>query len=127
MTTKYWKSALMVILAFVLTACTSQSRKTASNLDMKHPRYSSRECQVALGNAQLQDTIKQARVLTSPVLILMSGGLFVPLLAVNAGLDAVDHLEASDISRHCGGSEIPNRDIAIEIIKGVGFGIGVSK
>lgn len=109
----------------LLSACASQSRKTASNLDMNHPRYGSRECQMALGNAQLQDSIKQTRMLASPLVLLLSGGsLFVPLLAVNAGFDTVDHLEASDISVYCGGPETPNGEIAREVLKGVGFGIG---
>ncbi len=118
----------LLLLCFVLTGCASQSRKTASNLDMNHPRYASRECQMALGNAQLHDSIKHTRALASPLVLLLSGGsMFVPLLAVNAGLDTVDHLEASDISVYCGGPETPNREIAKEVIKGVGFGIGVRK
>ncbi len=120
--------ALLLCLVLALGACSSQSRRTASNLDMSHPRYASRECQMALGNAQLQDSIKQARVLASPLALLLSGGtLFLPVLAVNAGLDTVDHLEASDISVYCGGPETPNREIAKEVLKGVGLGIGVRK
>jgi len=69
-----------------------------------------------------------SRPVRCSVLLLLSGGsLFVPLLAVNAGLDTVDHLEASDISVYCGGPQTPNREIAKEVIKGVGFGIGVRK
>ena len=119
---------LLCLTCLALGACTSQSRKTSSNLDMNHPRYASRECQMALGRAQLHDNIKQSRVLASPVAVLLSGGtLFLPVLAVNAGLDAVDHLEASDISVYCGGPETPNRDIAKEVLMGVGFGIGTGR
>ncbi len=117
-----------LLICLTLSACTSQSRKTASNLDMSHPRYTSRECQMALGRAQLHDNIKQTRVMASPVAVLLSGGsLFVPMLVVNAGLDTVDHLEASDISVYCGGPETPNREIAKEVLIGVGFGIRVGK
>lgn len=116
------------LACLALSACTSQSRKTASNLDMSHPRYASRECQMAMGRAQLHDNIKQTRVMASPVAVLLSGGsLFVPMLVVNAGLDTVDHLEASDISVYCGGTETPNAEIAKEVFMGVGFGIGVGK
>lgn len=97
-------------------------------MDMNHPRYPSRECQMALGNAQLQDSIKQMRVLATPLVLLLGGGsLFVPVLAVNAGLDTVDRLEASDISVYCGGPESANREIAKQVLMGVGFGIGLRK
>lgn len=116
------------LLCLALSACTSQSRKTSSNLDMNHPNYTSRECQMALGRAQLHDTIKQSRVIASPVAVLLSGGsLFLPMLALNASLDTVDHLEASDISVYCGGPETSNTEIAKEVLMGVGFGIGVGK
>ncbi len=119
---------LLISLAPVLSGCTSQSRKTSSNLDMNHPRYASRECQMALGRAQLHDTIKQSRVIASPVAVLLSGGAWLlPMLAVNAGLDTVDHLEASDISVYCGGPETSNGEIAKEVLMGVSFGIGVGK
>jgi hypothetical protein len=117
-----------LVVCLALSACTSQSRKTSSNLDMNHPRYASRECQMALGRAQLHDNIKQSRVIASPVAVLLSGGtLFLPMLAVNAGLDTADHLEASDISVYCGGPETPNDEIAKDVLMGVGFGIGVGK
>ena len=118
----------VLLACLALSACTSQSRKTSSNLDMSHPRYASRECQMALGRAQLHDNIKQSRVIASPVAVLLSGGaLFLPMLAVNAGLDTADHLEASDISVYCGGPETPNGEIAKDVLMGVGFGIGVGK
>ena len=114
----------VLLTCLALSACTSQSRKTSSNLDMNHPRYASRECQMALGRAQLHDNIKQSRVMASPVAVLLSGGsLLLPVLAVNAGLDTVDHLEASDISVYCGGPETPNGEIAKEVLMGVGFGM----
>jgi len=69
----------VLLVSLALSACTSQSRKTSSNLDMNHPRYASRECQMALGRAQLHDNIKQSRVIASPVAVLLSGGtLFCP-------------------------------------------------
>ncbi len=115
-------------LLLALSACTSQSRKTSVNLDPAHPRYASRECQMAMSRAQWQDRIKQSRVLASPVAVLLSGGAWLlPVLALNAGLDTVDHLEASDISVGCGGPETPNANIAKDVLMGVGFGLGVGK
>ena len=118
----------MLGLMLALAACTSQSRKTATHLDVSHERFSSRECQISQARAQLHDNIKLSRVVASPVAVLLSGGaLFLPLLAVNAGLDAADHLDASDISVDCGGPETPNTEIAKEVLMGVGFGASVGK
>lgn len=118
-------SVLLLLMVLGLGACTSYSRKTSANLDMSHPRYASRECQMALGRAQLHDNIKQSRVIASPAAVLLSGGAWLlPVLAVNAGLDTVDHLEASDISVYCGGPETPNAEIAKDVLMGVGFGLG---
>lgn len=122
------RMVLLAVLVSALVGCTSQSRKTSSNLDMSHARYASRECQLAQGRAQLHDNIKQSRAIASPIAVLLSGGAWlVPVLAINAGLDTVDHLEASDISVDCGGPETPNADIAKEVFMGVGFGIGMGK
>ena len=122
------RSIVLACAVLTLSACTSQSRKTASNLDMSHEHYASRKCQLALGRAQMHDNIKQSRIVASPVAVLLSGGAwFLPVLAVNAGLDAVDHLEASDISVDCGGPETPNDEIAKQVLMGVGFGIGMGK
>lgn len=125
---RLWRLLLWAAVALGLGACTSYSRKTSVNLDTTHPRYASRECQMAMSRAQLHDDIKQSRVIASPVAVLLSGGAwFLPLLAVNAGLDTVDHLEASDISVYCGGPETPNTDIAKDVLMGVGFGLGMGK
>lgn len=125
---RLWRLLLWATVALGLGACTSYSRKTSVNLDTTHPRYASRECQMAMSRAQLHDDIKQSRVIASPVAVLLSGGAwFLPLLAVNAGLDTVDHLEASDISVYCGGPETPNTDIAKDVLMGVGFGLGMGK
>ena len=74
------------------------------------------------------DNIRYTRTLASPVALLVGGAPWLlPLLAVNAGLDTVDHLEASDLSVYCGGPEKPNGQIAREVMMGVGFGLGLSK
>ena len=125
---RLWRVCVWGALLLALSACSSQSRKTSVNLDPTHPRYASRECQMALGRAQVHDQIKQSRLLASPVLLLLGGGAwFLPVMAVNAGLDTVDHLEASDISVDCGGPETPNAEIARNVLLGVGVGLGVGK
>ena len=83
---------------------------------------------MALGQVARQDNIRYTRTLASPVLLLVGGAPWLlPLLAVNAGLDTVDHLEASDLSVYCGGPEKPNGQIAREVMLGVGFGLGLGK
>ena len=122
------RAIVLVCAVMALSACTSQSRKMASNLDMSHPDYASRKCQLSLARAQVHDNIKQSRIVASPVAVLLSGGAwFLPVLAINASLDAVDHLEASDISVDCGGLETPNDEIAKQVLMGVGFGLGMGK
>ena len=114
--------------ALVLVGCASQTRQVASNLDMHKPEYQSRGCQMALGQVATQDTIRYTRTLASPVALLIGGAPWLlPVLALNAGLDTVDHLEASDLSVHCGGAEKPNGQIAREVMLGVGFGLGLGK
>ena len=123
----WWRRALLCgVLA--LAGCGSQMRQVASNLDMHNPQYQSRECQMALGQVARQDTIRHTRTLASPLALLVGGAPWLlPLLAVNAGLDTVDHLEASDLSVYCGGPEKSNAQIAREVMLGVGFGLGLGK
>ena len=123
-----WFKGLALCAALTLAGCSSQTRQVASNLDMHKPEYQSRECQMALGQVARQDNIRYTRALASPVALLVGGAPWLlPLLAVNAGLDTVDHLEASDLSVYCGGAEKPNGQIAREVMMGVGFGLGLSK
>jgi len=128
-----WGSRVLgaaLVLAWVLwlTGCTSQSRKTMVNLDASHERYRSQECQMAMGRAPVHDDIKYSRMIASPVAVLLSGGaLALPVLAVNAGLDTVDHMDASDMSVYCGGPETSNASMAKDVLLGVGFGLGMGK
>ena len=123
-----WLRRGLLCGALALAGCSSQTRQVASNLDMHKPEYQSRECQMALGQVARQDHIRYTRTLASPVALLIGGAPWLlPLLAVNAGLDTVDHLEASDLSVYCGGPEKPNGQIAREVMLGVGFGLGLGK
>lgn len=123
-----WWRRVLLCAALVLAGCSSQTRQVASNLDMRQAAYQSRECQMALGQVARQDTIRHSRALATPLALLVGGAPWLlPLLVVNAGLDTVDHLEASDLSVYCGGPEKPNGQIAREVMLGVGFGLGLSK
>ena len=115
-------------LTLALAGCSSQTRQVASNLDMHKPEYHSRPCQMALGQVATQDNIRYSRTLASPVALLIGGAPWLlPVLAINAGLDTVDHLEASDLSVQCGGPEKSNGQIAREVMLGGGFGLGLGK
>lgn len=119
---------MVLVWVLWLSGCSSQSRKTMVNLDASHERYGSRECQMAMGRAPVHDDIKYSRIIASPVAVLFSGGaLALPVLAVNAGLETVDHLDASDMSVYCGGPETSNANIAKDVLMGVGFGLSMGK
>jgi hypothetical protein len=109
-----------------VSGCASQSTKTAVNLDPSKPDYSSDRCSTLMAEAKSQDEIKLSRTIASPVVIMLSGGvLALPVLAVNAGFDAFDHMTASDMAIACGGEGKSLREISKDVVKGVGFGIAV--
>jgi hypothetical protein len=45
------------------------------------------------------------------------------LLGINIGLDALDHLDASHVSKACGGFATPSENILEKVLLGAGFGI----
>ena len=70
----------------------------------------------------MHDEIKFARSIATPSLLLLTGGGYLlPLLGVNMGLDALDHFDASYVSKVCGGMEIPSRNILERVVLGAGF------
>lgn len=112
-----------------LTGCASQSELTAIHLDRDHPHYKSRSCQNSLSASELHKGVKSATMIATPALLLLSGGLLLPVVAVNAGLDAADRVDASTMADQCGGrgqkaSEIA-KDVAIGVSVGVATGGGL--
>jgi hypothetical protein len=72
----------------------------------------------------LHDDIKLTRTIATPSLLLLTGGTYlIPLVGVNMGLDALDHLDASHISKACGGFATPPKNIFEKVLLGAGFGI----
>jgi hypothetical protein len=72
----------------------------------------------------MHDDIKISRTIATPTLLVLSGGsLFFPLLGINIGLDALDHLDASHVSIACGGFATPSENILEKVLLGAGFGI----
>ena len=120
-----WLSAIVGVM--LLTGCASESRVKVVNLDQRHQMYKTEGCQQAITNAKVYDDMKLARIVASPVVILLSGGsLLLPVLATNAGLETLDHMEASSISVSCGGPETSTEDMAMEVLKGAAIGLTTS-
>ena len=120
-----WLSAIVGVM--LLTGCASESRVKVVNLDQRHQMYKTEGCQQAITNAKVYDDMKLARIVASPVAILLSGGsLLLPVLATNAGLETLDHMEASSISVSCGGPETSTEDMAMEVLKGAAIGLTTS-
>jgi hypothetical protein len=118
--------ATIASVAF-LAGCASESRVKVVNLDQRHQMYKTEGCQQAITNAKVYDELKLARIVASPVAILLSGGtLLLPVLATNAGLETLDHMEASSISVSCGGPETSTEDMAMEVLKGAAIGLTTS-
>ena len=72
----------------------------------------------------MHDEIKFARSIATPSLILLTGsGYLLPLLGMNMGLDALDHFDASYVSKVCGGMATPSRNILERVVLGAGFSL----
>ena len=72
----------------------------------------------------MHDEIKFARSIATPSLLLLTGGGYLlPLLGVNMGLDALDHFDASYVSKVCGGMATPSRNILERVVLGAGFNL----
>ena len=69
--------------------------------------------------------LKLARMVASPVLVALSGGLLLPVVALNTGLDLSDHVDASDMADRCGGRGKNNADIASDVAAGAAVGLAV--
>lgn len=121
---RWWGTMVCVTM---LAGCASESRVKVVNLDQRHQMYKTEGCQQAITNAKVYDELKLARIVASPVAILLSGGtLLLPVLATNAGLETLDHMEASSISVSCGGPETSTEDLAMEVLKGAAIGLTTS-
>lgn len=121
------KPALSTIAVLVtslsLAGCVSISSKTFAGLNRDHPKFDSQDCQVAADDTRVHDELKLMRTLISPVAVMISGGLFLPVLAANVSLDTVDRLDASRMEVHCGGEGKTAFDIAQGVVGGAAFGI----
>lgn len=116
--------AIAVLLTASLTAgCVSTSSKTFAELDRDHPKFESKDCQAAADDTRIHDEIKLMRTLISPVAVMISGGLLLPVVVANVSLDTADRLDASRMEVHCGGQGKSGVDIAQGVVGGAAFGL----
>jgi hypothetical protein len=74
--------------------------------------------------AELHDDIHLTRVISTPLVLLVSGGgALLAVMATNMGLDALDRFDASHVFVSCGGTETPGFNIAERVVLGAGFNL----
>lgn len=114
----------VALLALTLSGCASQTRNMAESISPHGPQYTDAACQRSFELAPLHDDIKLTRSIATPTLLLLSGGSYLlPLLGVNMGLDALDHLDASHVSKACGGFATAAENILEKVVLGAGFSL----
>jgi hypothetical protein len=121
--TRLWLS-LFVVMVLSLSGCASHTRSMADSISPQDPQYQAAACQRSFELAPLHDDIKLTRSIATPSLLLMTGGTYLlPLLGVNIGLDALDQLDASHVSKACGGLGTPAKNILERVVLGAGFSL----
>ncbi len=117
------RPAAGLVILVSLTGCASQSELTAIQLDSNHPQYNSRSCQNSRAASERHKEAKIASMVATPALLLLSGGLLLPVVAANAGLDAADRLDASTMAESCGGQGLSTSDIVKDVAIGASVGV----
>jgi hypothetical protein len=121
--TRFWLS-LFVVMVLSLSGCASHTRSMADSISPQDPQYQAAACQRSFELAPLHDDIKLTRSIATPSLLLLTGGTYLlPLLGVNIGLDALDQLDASHVSKACGGLGTPAKNILERVVLGAGFSL----
>ena len=121
--TRLWLS-LFVVWGLSLSGCASHTRSMADSISPQDPQYQAAACQRSFELAPLHDDIKLTRSIATPSLLLLTGGGYLlPLLGVNIGLDALDQLDASHVSKACGGLGTPAKNILERVVMGAGFSL----
>ena len=121
--TRLWLS-LFVVWGLSLSGCASHTRSMADSISPQDPQYQAAACQRSFELAPLHDDIQLTRSIATPSLLLLTGGGYLlPLLGVNIGLDALDQLDASHVSKACGGLGTPAKNILERVVMGAGFSL----
>lgn len=114
--------AVAVALVVFLGGCASQSELAALRLDPSNPKYRSEGCQSSIAGSAVHRDVKSVTMVATPVLLILSGGLLLPVVAANAGLDAVDRVDASNMTTRCGGQGESGSEIAGSVATGAALG-----
>lgn len=115
---------MCVVLAISLTACASNTRIMAESINPETENFKDPVCQRSFQLATLHDDIKLTRTIATPSLLLLTGGTYlIPLIGLNIGLDALDHVDASHVSQVCGGFATPPKNILEKVLLGAGLGV----
>ena len=113
-----------VLVLVSLTGCASHTRSMAQSINSSSEKFKETVCQRSFELAPLHDEIRLTRTIATPTLLLLSGGAYLlPMLGINMGLDALDHLDASHVSRACGGFATPAENILEKVVLGAGFSL----
>ncbi len=113
----------VAVAACLLCACASESELTAIRLDTSHPLYATEACQQSMSAARIHEDTKLVSTIATPVLVFLSGGLLLPLIGANAGLDAVDRIDASNMAIRCGGKGKTANQITEGVLQGAAMGL----
>ena len=113
----------VILFGIALAGCASESELAAIRLDTSHPLYKSEACQHALSKVQNHKEAKSVSTVATPVLVFLSGGLLLPVVAANAGLDTVDRVDASNLEMRCGGKGKTREEITEKVVGGAALGI----
>jgi hypothetical protein len=119
----FLRLSVAAITGGLLCGCASESELTAIRLDTSHPLYASEACQQSLSAAQVHQDAKLVSSIATPVLVLLSGGLLLPLVGANAGLDVVDRVDASNMATRCGGKGKTADQITAGVVQGAALGL----
>lgn len=111
-------SLLLLPLAALLPGCASQSELTEIGLDPAHPKYQTTACRQSRAGSAFHRDAREISMVASPLLVVLSGGLLLPVVAANAGLDYVDRVDASNMASRCGGRGMNADDIARSVTTG---------
>ncbi len=119
----YFSRLCVTLSIFALTGCASESELAAIRLDTNHPQYKSEACQQALATVEGHKEAKSVSNVATPVLVFLSAGLLLPVVAANAGLDTVDRVDASNLEMRCGGKGKTKEEITEKVVGGAAFGL----
>ena len=113
-----------VLVLVSLTGCASHTRSMAESIKPSSEKFKEAVCQRSFELAPLHDEIRFARTIATPTLLLLTGGTYLlPMLGINMGLDALDLMDASHVSRACGGFATPAENILEKVVLGAGFSL----